>query len=163
MTNETIRIILPIVAVIVGGLLTFLGGYFAEQRALKRGLQKLRRERLEKAYSYLLEISSWVGFQQSLIFGETNGSGENPQLPKDPIPQALFNLYVYAPSDFKLINVLETAYKEFNEVILGTQISLLKHEQLDVSRFTEARDRLMQVANEALSQIRRNLSGRIAA
>jgi hypothetical protein len=54
---------IPIIGTFVGGLLTFVGGYFVHRLTVHKEKKKFFREKLEELYVLTCKITDWAGYE----------------------------------------------------------------------------------------------------
>jgi hypothetical protein len=98
--TSMIKELVPVLAALAGGLLTFLGVAFQQARARTTDRRKLLREKIEEIYVLSNQLDDWVLYQMHDMTRLQTGIGtDDPkeQEPSNPMPRLLMLTKIYAP------------------------------------------------------------------
>ncbi|HUS88332.1 MAG TPA: hypothetical protein VMW91_03005 [Desulfosporosinus sp.] len=114
----------PVIATLVGGILTIGGGFmaqlFMQSRTHRRELTKLKREKLEEICALSQAIEDWCGKHLgSLVTIQAKGRDDSPALPRPPMRQLqlLVSFYHAELGEFstELAKALDSFHKGYAE------------------------------------------------
>jgi hypothetical protein len=109
---------IPLLSVIIGGLLTVLGGivtnYFTQSSSRKVEKRKVYREQLEQIYESSSQVMKWIEWHQIL----DNRSKDEDQAPPCPIDKVVMIARLYLPS-------LKTLAIDFAKIFNENKIDII--------------------------------------
>lgn len=97
---STIKELVPVLATLAGGLLTFLGAAFQQARARTTDRKKLVREKVEEIYGLTNQLDDWIlGQMHAMTRMQTgiNSDTAKESEPPNPMPRLLMLTKIYAP------------------------------------------------------------------
>jgi hypothetical protein len=144
--------LLPLYTAIIGGSIAIAGGVVTHYLTNKRERTKLLIDKLEQAYLIVDSLGDWIGEQQAMLLGY-----KTEKTTDDPLAKVILYLQVYLKNCSSLINSLEQHHSEVLNIIFEIAANPGTAKERIVE-FTEKRDDLMNLRDQALSEIRKKIS-----
>ena len=156
MDTTSIKDFLPLIQVLIGGLLTVVGGftasYFLQSVARKVDKKKLIREKLEQVYILTIQTSEWIKseMRQTVAPIEKEKTAE-----KNPVDQIEMLIILYEPSLKNPMQDLKEKVDYYRRSLFSYWSKLLKNgNHLSTKKYEELFKKPVEEADESVNRFR---------